>query len=331
MLIMTLLTSNSNADIDTSRELNKVTTFHNITRKNATRSALVEKKSTAPNENRLLSSSNSKFSKLLNNNSERRSFLSEFETASSECDDNETNESYEDELESSGHFELYKSSPSILYIKQKYKMYLEWLSENYGGKKKESTNKKITRPNLIINQLKNSNNANQLCWYDYEKSFQEKRKSEALNANKERSNLKNQNRRHSSIIDASLDKSNSGFDLEKTINSKGVKFSTVNNETENNNIYQGLPNSSSNISANSSSNNIKPILKASSTNIDTNLIRRASMCSLLSTQSTLDKSNTNLDFLLARANAGMITPSLKLPPIAKCSEDFYAVLNDLEK
>jgi hypothetical protein len=312
---MTLLTSNSNVDIDTSRAFNKATQFYHA-RKNTSSSALVEKKSATLNENRT-NSSNSKYSKVLNG--EHRSFSNELETASSEFDVNETNESYVDELEETGHFELYKSSPSIVYIKKKYKMYLEWLNENY-GKKKESTNKN-NKSNLIINQLKNFNNSNELCWYNYEKSFQEKRKIESLNS-KERLSLENQNRRHSSIIS---NKSNSGLDFEKSINSKGVKFCTV-NEIDNN-AYQVMP--SQNITTNSA--NIKPILKTSSVNIDSNLIRKASVSSLPSTQCMLDKSITNLDFLIPRANTGITMPSIKLPPIVKCSDDFYAVLNDLEK
>jgi hypothetical protein len=67
-------------------------------------------------------------------------------------------------IEQSIDLNLYKTSPTIAFIKQKYKMYLEWLNEN---NKKEVLNKNASS----INPNGKALNINQLTWYSYERSL----------------------------------------------------------------------------------------------------------------------------------------------------------------
>ena len=57
--------------------------------------------------------------------------------------------------------DLYRSSPTLFYIKEKYKMYLDWLNENGGNKEINSLHSK---PSTSDNQM-----PIQLNWYNYEK------------------------------------------------------------------------------------------------------------------------------------------------------------------
>jgi hypothetical protein len=71
-------------------------------------------------------------------------------------DDNELNQTTDDDIsttESLPYFNLYKHDSNIVYIKQKYKMYLDWLKEN--------TNAKFPRTN-----------DKSLRWYSYERSVE---------------------------------------------------------------------------------------------------------------------------------------------------------------
>jgi hypothetical protein len=66
-------------------------------------------------------------------------------------------------IEQSIDLNLYKTSPTIAFIKQKYKMYLEWLNEN--NKKDALTKNGSGNPNG------KTLNINQLTWYSYERSL----------------------------------------------------------------------------------------------------------------------------------------------------------------
>ncbi len=57
--------------------------------------------------------------------------------------------------------DLYRSSPTLFYIKEKYKMYLDWLNENGANKEINSLHSKSSAPDTQM--------PIQLNWYNYEK------------------------------------------------------------------------------------------------------------------------------------------------------------------
>ena len=69
------------------------------------------------------------------------------------------------------HFDLYKTqNPSLLYIKQKYKMYLDWLAENSSIENLLSASSTSSGPSTNGNNGR-KNGEPQLNWYHYEKSL----------------------------------------------------------------------------------------------------------------------------------------------------------------
>ena len=245
-------------------------------------------------------------------------------------------------------FDLYKSTPNISYIKLKYNMYLDWLNEN---------------------SVKNTKNGQvQLNWYNYEKSvnpnsctnsqetlqylenigsFKRAKNStppSEIKRSTNRHNLKNNAvNRETPSLDPFAGKSNkilksyenksieqvttqiprlqtnpnSNPPSQTGFASKGVKFNNI-NPAANPNYSFSFASSSVN------QHPIKPILKnLNQVNSDyynaSTYYRRSSIGSNHSSQCS-DK-NSNVVKL----------SNLKLPPIARCSDDFYAVLHDMEK
>lgn len=199
-----------------------------------------------------------------------------------------------DSSNSNNEFDLYKQDGSLVYIKQKYKMYLDWLNENSKTSKQKRGQKQLT-------------------WYNYEKKFHNNEYLKYLkSAPKEEYKENRQNvkdiSRFGSTNSLNLSGETSLFlsvpnEIEaiecKRPRHKEVKFEPSNN------LVSGSFNSS--ISAGS----LKPILK--------------------STQPS-EYQNPYLNNRLS-ANSQKRVPQnkVKFPPIlAKCSEDFYAVLNELE-
>ncbi len=138
--------------------------------------------------------------------------------------------------------ELYKTSPTIAFIKQKYKMYLEWLDQN---------NNKSFSPNSTNNSNKNPN-INQLTWYSYEKSLKNRHSNHTNHHTNHsngdprvpgkkvtielsnHSNLSSSKRMNASSL-STMTTSTSGISstmsstssIENVAVNKGVKFSTV--------------------------------------------------------------------------------------------------------
>ncbi len=77
----------------------------------------------------------------------------------SKQNNNNNNNDYEDEDEDLHKFDLYKSSPTLFYIKEKYKMYLEWLNEKSNKENHQQ----------LLNSSTSTDLTPQLNWYNYEK------------------------------------------------------------------------------------------------------------------------------------------------------------------
>lgn len=200
-----------------------------------------------------------------------------------------------DSSDSNNDFDLYKQDGSLVYIKQKYKMYLDWLNENSKTNKQKRGNK-------------------QLNWYSYEKKFHKNEylkylKNASVDEEKEKKTTCNSRPRFGSTNSLNLSGETGSFIATRTeiepigfkeSKPKGVKFETFNN------FASGSFNSS--ISAGS----LKPILKTSQTN---------------------DSQNPYIKNRLSANSKKRDTKNqVKFPPIlVQCSEDFYAVLNELEK
>ncbi|CAF0740880.1 unnamed protein product [Brachionus calyciflorus] len=216
-----------------------------------------------------------------------------------------------DSIDSNHEFDLYKPDGSLVYIKQKYKMYLDWLNEN----KKNTKSKRGQK---------------QLSWYTYEKHFHKneylkylKNYSDEENEKKSDKKFSSSSKRQvravstislnlpneSSIFLSSASENGTAPNTErKESKAKEVKFESLNNLTS-----SSFSNSS--ISSSNSSNNLKSILKMSQnkTQYDNPYLKNR-----LSAKSQNRASTSSSDF--------------KLPPIlVHCSEDFYAVLHELEK
>lgn len=202
-----------------------------------------------------------------------------------------------DSLDSNNEFDLYKQDGSLVYIKQKYKMYLDWLTENSKSSKPKRGQK-------------------QLNWYSYEKHFHKNEylrylKSASIEEDKEKRPIENNGRpRFGSTNSLNLSGESSSFisapseigSIErKESRPKGVKFESLNNLA------------SGSFSSSISAGNLKPILKTSQPN---------------------DSQNPYIKNRLSANSRKRSSQKVhvKFPPIlVQCSEDFYAVLNDLEK
>lgn len=211
-----------------------------------------------------------------------------------------------DSTESINDFDLYKQDGSLTYIKQKYKMYLDWLNEN---SKKSKSSKRGQK---------------QLSWYTYEKHFH---KNDYLKYLKTASLNKEEKFEHrlsdpqlkinnfSSTSCLNLQAGTASFisstsepgplitTERKDSKAKGVKFESVNNLSSSSFTSSAITNSTT---------NLKPILK--------------------SKQYNPDIQNPYLKNRLSANSPKRTQSQFKLPPIlVQCSEDFYAVLRDLEK
>lgn len=302
-------------------------------------------------------------------------------------------------------FDLYKKASSILYVKQKYKMYLDWLNENCAPNSQSSqlnwynyeqtfkqqnsnqsskylenlSNASASNQNQktlaslvgsLNNNNNNNNNSNNSNNAILNATIQNNNNNRGLLRNnknltkeiktEENLNLKTKSK-YISLLNSSSDSSSSGIgslspsemtshnldsstsvlkslknvpsidlsNADKKLNlvSKGVKFQSINKFNKINSYLN-------NISVYSPSQNlpIKPILKTSQSSSDyyyyggSNGVKNSSVASIGSTSQISSSLSNNY---LNRNITG--SSPVKLPPIVKCSDDFYAVLNDLEK
>ncbi len=240
-------------------------------------------------------------------------------------------------------YDLYNPDPTVAYLKEKYKLYLEWLSENSNEENQDlklnwyNYEKTVyADENNSLRFLRNSKSRNSQEKSSYtciDSSIKETLKSSNQNADKKayhssmstyKSDLKvdekvkEQARRRFSDIQTTkghfikvpnafqrfaetpgrkhtLIKSKS-----VTTCNKGVQFEAVNSPISNNSTK--LPS----VYNTKQGRVVKPILKL-----------QFSECSSYNDESMVQMTGSG-------------RKSLKLPPIVGCSEDFYAVLKDLE-
>ena len=268
-------------------------------------------------------------------------------------------------------YDLYNPAPTIFYLKEKYKMYWDWLEETSTGENIASkTNTNVNAPNLSYN------------WYHYESSIYKNQNSlkylNKLNKKNESQvvapienveTLKTAKKYHSSLafhdskLNENLSKHRLSVELEpgknvknnlnkphdldfkkttsdlskraslsnqdlhtnkesfkkivskiKVLDSfKGVKFEQ---QQQQQNLLNSRLTNYSNLSINQP---LKPILKLSNQKING------------SDEYSADSNSSSSQSSSAGSVKAKPKDGLKLPPIANCSDVFYAVLKDLEK
>ncbi len=293
--------------------------------------------------------------------------------------------------EAEDYYDLYNTAPTILYLKQKYKMYLDWLSQNcaqnttnlnwYNYEISLNSNEKEYLKKCLENLNSNNQNSNKEKYRTFSKPPVVVTQSTFTqsNTNKKNSptNMSLPNLNNSTKFTNSQSPDSSSYSPTLQINNlkklpqiinttststtKGVKFEVRGGDggapvQSSNHVPNSYVNNNNHINksrdyANLSPQLMKPILKQQNINCmsgaaqpiaDSNLVSMHRKSSFGSTGSSQYSSNMNNLTAAAhnnilnnsiRASTSTITSlsSVKLPPIARCSDDFYAVLNDLGK
>lgn len=239
-------------------------------------------------------------------------------------------------------FDLYKTSnASLIYIKKKYKMYLDWLAENSSV----DPNGLLSNPQKISPMSNRHQSEPQLNWYNYEKTLISSNNKSYFkyieSLNRDPSKLSSFGQKTPRTTIKSLDFKNVKFDGQPNLYPPSInKFLSQLSHTTSNNSTPPLAMFPK-----------KPILKLSSYSDEQT--RRGSVQSIGSDQFSLSssgkwssvhsmrnlnslskKQNNNNNQRLNLENLNKLEErvgQVKLPPIARCSEDFYAVLHGMEK
>lgn len=262
------------------------------------------------------------------------------------------------------YYDLYNTEPDIIYLKQKYHMYLDWLSHNHLQKTNLNwyqyeislnyrennnlkkcldnfftTSKSDTSPVRVMNKpvgasrLPNLAYNNNLATTYLPKISNKQAKQTSLSQSSPNFAINHSRLSDSFATQRSVD---STVTLPPLINNnkklfRGVKFDSGSSYLDprfvsNSSGYFNYAASTTG-STTSSSMLKKPILKQHNGETSHEL-RRASIHSLTTSSSNDKHSDQNSEMMSMKMS--MSSSSNKLPPIARCSDDFYAVLNDLE-
>jgi hypothetical protein len=264
-----------------------------------------------------------------------------------------------------------KQPPSIYFIKQKYKMYLDWLNETYTPIKStpspQQQQQKLS-PNELIN-LKNINNnffntvakptsvdVNNLNWYKFETSvLNQENHQQTTPKNDYFSNITNKTGRLPQILkkpqlkpkSTSIMRKKSDFESQSFCNSitvdeniqqlsyKAVKFDSNLSEAPNKKRFVCK---TVNTAAIVQPQPLKPILKSTDTkrlSVTQASSSPPSTAASMSANEHIFESNSRL-MLSSRGTFNSkqqlppLTDAIKQKQVPNCSEDFLAVINDME-